>query len=429
MNGFFGNWQHAAQTSIGFFWMALWAFALGYLISSLIQVLITRQRMQRAMGTVGPRSMALGTFFGFISSSCSFAALSATRALFQKGSGLAPSMAFLLASTNLVVELGIVIAMFLGWQFVVGEYLGGILLILFAWLFIRVTRPQRMIDRARERLGGNGKGKGEEYEHDEHAHDWRQKIKSSAGWQRIGQTYVMEWQMVWKDVLIGFTIAGVIAAFVPDSFFAVLFPGSGGSADTDLAFWQVAAQTVIGPVAAFCTFIGSMGNIPLAALLYDRGVSFAGVMAFIFSDLVVLPVLRINAAYYGWRMALYILGMLLSGLVVVALTLHYGFDLFGWLPERGAVKVSPSGREFFEFDYGFVLNLVFLLGSAVLVGLARRRGDGENSGHEHGHDDGGGNDHDHGGGGSSVTQWILRALALVAVLWLLGGLVIPPLMG
>lgn len=429
MSEFLGDWQHAAQTSVGFFWMALWAFALGYLISSLIQVLVTRQRMQRAMGTVGPRSMALGTFFGFISSSCSFAALSATRALFQKGSGLAPSMAFLLASTNLVIELGIVIAMFLGWQFVVGEYLGGILLILFAWLFIRVTRPQRMIDRARERLGGNG----DEHEDDEGADDWRQKVESLGGWQQIGETYVMEWQMVWKDVLIGFTVAGVIAAFVPDSFFAFLFPGSGGNADTELSFWQVAAQTVIGPVAAFCTFIGSMGNIPLAALLFDRGVSFAGVMAFIFSDLVVLPVLRINAAYYGWRMALYILAMLLSGLVVVALTLHYGFDLFGFLPERGAVKVSPSDREFFEFDYGFVLNLVFLLASAVLVGLAwrGRRESDDDSGHEHhGHDDGGGgHDHDHGGGGSSVTEWILRAFALAALLWLFGGLLIPPLAG
>lgn len=213
MDGFLEHWNEAVMTSLGFFWMALWAFVLGYLISSLIQVLVTRQRMQKAMGKTGPKSMLLGTFFGFISSSCSFAALATTRALFQKGAGLAPSMAFLLASTNLVIELGIVIAIFLSWQFVVAEYVGGVLLILFAWLFIRLTRSTRMIKQARERLGGDG----DDEEHQ--TGNWRAKIRSRESWQQIGMTYVMEWQMVWKDVLIGFTVAGVIASFVPESFF------------------------------------------------------------------------------------------------------------------------------------------------------------------------------------------------------------------
>ena len=292
MDGFLQNWAKAALTSTGFFWMALWAFALGYLISSLIQVLVTQTRMQRLMGKEGPRSMLLGTAFGFISSSCSFAALSTTRALFQKGAGLAPAMAFLLASTNLVIELGIVIALFLSWHFVVGEYVGGLLLIGFAWLFIKITRPRRLVERVRDRLGGDE-------QQDGHAvrSAW-DKLQSRDGWQAIGQSYVMEWQMVWKDVLIGFTIAGIIAAFVPDAFFETLFVGAGSGSEP--GFGAVLAQTLIGPFAAFATFIGSMGNIPLAALLYERGVSFAGVMAFIFSDLVVLPVLRINAQYYGW---------------------------------------------------------------------------------------------------------------------------------
>ena len=136
MTNFLSQWQEAALTSIGFFWMALWAFALGYLISSLIQVLVTRARMQRTMGTSGPKSIALGTFFGFISSSCSFAALATTRSLFHKGAGLVPALAFMLASTNLVIELGIVIAVFLSWQFVAGEYVGGIFLI-----GLRIPRP------------------------------------------------------------------------------------------------------------------------------------------------------------------------------------------------------------------------------------------------------------------------------------------------
>lgn len=411
MHEFLQHWHEAALTSAGFFWMALWAFALGYLISSLIQVLVTRRRMQRAMGRSGARSMALGTFFGFISSSCSFAALATTRALFRKGAGLAPSLAFLLSSTNLVIELGIVIALFLGWQFVVGEYVGGLLLILFAWVFVRLTRPTKMIEEARQRAGGD------DADDDGEAHDWRRTLRSLEGWQRIGRTYVMEWQMVWKDVLIGFTVAGIIAAFVPRTFFAALFPGSAGTGAADPGALAVLAQTLVGPVAAFFTFIGSMGNIPLAALLHERGVSFAGVMAFIFSDLVVLPVLRINAAYYGWKMALYILAVLLGGLVLVSLALHYGLLAFDLLPSADAGRL-PGEQEFFAFNTGFVLDLVFLAVSAGL-GVLWWRGRAA-SGHEH---------HHHGGEGASAAEWILRGVTLAAVLWLLGGLALVPVLG
>ncbi|MBT0959851.1 permease [Denitromonas iodatirespirans] len=409
MHGFLQHWHEAALTSVGFFWMALWAFALGYLISSLIQVLVTRRRMQRAMGRSGPKSMALGTFFGFISSSCSFAALATTRALFRKGAGLAPSLAFLLASTNLVIELGIVIALFLGWQFVVGEYVGGLLLILFAWAFVRLTRPTQLIEEARQRAGGD------DADDDGETQDWRRMLCSHEGWRRIGRTYVMEWQMVWKDVLIGFTVAGIIAAFVPTAFFAALFVGSGGADAANPGLLAVLAQTLVGPVAAFFTFIGSMGNIPLAALLYERGVSFAGVMAFIFSDLVVLPVLRINAAYYGWKMALYILAVLLSGLVVVSLALHYGLLALDLLPSGGAGQL-PGEREFFALNTGFVLNLVFLAVSALL-GVLWWRGKAADDGHDH---------HHHEGGDASVAEWILRGVTVAAALWLIGGLVLAP---
>jgi uncharacterized membrane protein YraQ (UPF0718 family) len=159
--------------------------------------------MQKAMGKDGVRSMALGTFFGFLSSSCSFSALASTRAIFDKGAGLAPSLAFMLASTNLVIELGMVIAIFLGWQFVVGEYVGGILLILVTWLLIRITRPRRLEAQARRKMDDDSS------DDDDGARNWKQTITSEAGWQQIGQTYVMEWLMVWKDVLIGFTVAGI----------------------------------------------------------------------------------------------------------------------------------------------------------------------------------------------------------------------------
>ena len=213
MNGFLQTWVEAATTTLGLFWMAFWAFGLGYLISSMIQVFITRERMRQTMGEAGPKSVALGTFFGFISSSCSFAALATTRSLFTKGAALVPSLAFLLASTNLVIELGIIIAIFLGWQFVVGEYLGGILLILVTWLVVRLTLTKNMEDKARKHAREET---GEEEK--EEIPDWKKLIRSREGWARVSNRYVMEWDMVWKDVAIGFTVAGIIAAFVPKSF-------------------------------------------------------------------------------------------------------------------------------------------------------------------------------------------------------------------
>jgi uncharacterized membrane protein YraQ (UPF0718 family) len=399
MQSFLEQWAEAARVSLGFFWMALWAFALGYIISSMIQVFVTRERMQRAMGEAGARSVALATFFGFISSSCSFAALATTKSLFKKGAGLVPSLAFLLASTNLVIELGIVIAVFLAWQFVVGEYLGGLLLIGITWAFVRLTRPERMEERARERLDEEDAGGGA-------VPDWRRLIRSREGWARVGQRYLAEWRMVWKDVTFGFTVAGIIAAFVPSTFFQTLFIGAGSGADP--GFPAILEHVVVGPVAAFFTFIGSMGNVPLAALLFDNGVSFAGVMAFLFSDLVVFPVLRINARYYGWRMSLYILATLLIALVGASLLLHYGFALAGLLPEGASRTGSVTGQDFFALDYRTVLAAVFLGLSAVLVWLARST-----------ETEGGGMAMAEKGAVERILFW----LAIASYAWLAGGLV------
>lgn len=407
MSEFLTTWSEAATTSLGFFWMALWAFVLGYIISSLIQVLVTKERMQKIMGKEGPRSVALGTFFGFLSSSCSFAALATTRSIFQKGAGLAPSMAFLLASTNLVIELGMVIAVFLGWQFVVGEYVGGILLILITWMLIKITRPRRLEAQARKRLGDPEES---DFQADK---SWKEKIRSIEGWKQIGQTYVMEWLMVWKDVLIGFTVAGIISAFVPDTFFQTLFIGSGGENSANPGFLAVLAQTLVGPIAAFFTFIGSMGNIPLAAVLFGQGVTFAGVMAFIFSDLVVLPVLRINASYYGWRMALYLLGLMLVGIVSSALIMHYALAFLGLLPDFASVT-APGEREFFKLNYQLILNVIFMIFTGVMLWFWKL-----SQKDHHGHH------HDH--GGSSLTDKILSGLTALCGIWLVGGLLVQAL--
>ena len=398
MTDFFAKYTEAVATTAGFFWMAFWAFALGYLVSSMVQVFVTQDRIKKYMGKAEGKSMALATFFGFISSSCSFAALATTKSLFKKGAGFVPSMAFLLASTNLVIELGIIISVFMAWQFVVGEYLGGLLLILCSWLLVKLTRPKKLIERARERL--------QDDENSEMAgKSWRDKITSWAGWKAVAKNYFMEWKMVWKDVAFGFTVAGIIAAFVPDSFYQSLFINSGQ--DSDLGFLSVLEHIVVGPVAAFFTFIGSMGNIPLAALLYGKGVSFAGVMAFIFSDLVVFPVLRINAKYYGWKMSLYILFLLFVSLIVTSLALHYGMDAAGLLPQSSGGGILE--QEHFKINYTFFLNLGFLALNGFLAYLAfHKKVDEEISLHREMADKG-------------KLENVLKYLAIASFVWLAVG--------
>ncbi|MBR9919549.1 MAG: permease [Bacteroidetes bacterium] len=360
MNEFLDQWGEAAYTSAGFFWMALWAFVLGYFVSSCIQVFVTEKHMQDTMGEEGTKGVLLGTFFGFISSSCSFAALATTKTLFQKGASFVASLAFLLASTNLVIELGIIISIFLGWQFVVGEYVGGLLLIIICWVLVKLINPKKLIEQARNNLQEQNDSKSDSDK------DWKEKMQSSKSWAKVAKQYAMEWRMVWKDVTLGFTIAGIVSAFVPDSFFQTLFINS-GNGNTDFSFLTLVEHILVGPLAAFMTFIGSMGNIPLAALLFGKGVSFAGVMAFIFSDLVVFPVLRINAKYYGWKMSLFILALLFTALIGTSLTLHYGFDWFNILPNPSDTKITET--EHFKIDYTFYLNIAFVLLSAFLVYL------------------------------------------------------------
>lgn len=432
---FWQLYSDAVLTSLSFFWKALWAFIVGYIISSAIQVFVTRERMQNAMGESGKKSIALATFFGFISSSCSFSALSASKSLFKKGAGFVPSLAFLLASTNLVIELGFIIAIFLGWQFVVGEYLGGILLILFTWLFVSYTRPKKLIRKAKRRLNER---EGEDKQ-DEDAPDWKDKITSKQGWQQVAKKYFMEWGMVWKDVTLGFTVAGIISAFVPNSFFQTLFIGTGQEGGP--GFFAILEHTLVGPVLAFFTFIGSLGNIPIASILFSNGVSFAGVIAFIFSDLVVFPLIRVNAKYYGWKLALYIVGIFLASLVSTAILMHYGFSLFGLLPQ-GANSRSAAQTERFAIDYTFWLDLVFLAATGVLAWLRfgdsdRQKGQQrsnkgkhsqhhqENGEHQHGSDGGEkGEHHDHGGSNKGIVEELLFYIAIASYIWLAGGIIV-----
>lgn len=397
MDRFFQIWGEAAYTTLGLFWMAFWAFGFGYLISSMIQVFITNNTIKKKIGKSGPISILVATFFGFISSSCSFAALATTRSLFSKGAGLIPSLAFMLASTNLVIELGIVIAVFLSWQFVVGEYVGGILLILLMWLFVKLTLSNSLEKQARE----NAKKQSVESKQKEKS--FRKKLFSYQAWCEVACSYVMEWKMVWKDVTIGFTVAGIISAAVPKAYFHALFWGAG---NVSPGFLQVLVQTLTGPVAAFFTFIGSMGNIPLASVLYSNGVCFSAIMAFIFSDLIVFPALRIQARYYGWRMALYLQSILLAIIVASALVLHYAFAIFDSLPVPLEAAHSAS-RAYFEFNSTLFLNLFFITLSLVFLWWRSFSAEKKTFTFP-----------------KSVSECILFGLAVLSLFWLLIGLVI-----
>lgn len=394
MESFLQLYGEAAKTSLGFFWKAGWAFVLGYSVSAMIQAFVPKGRLTPYMGGDDIKSVSLSSLFGAISSSCSFAALATARSLLLKGAHFVATVAFMFASTNLVIELGILILIFLGWQFLLAEVIGGILLIAISTMLIRSSFPRRWVSQAKEAL--------EESSDEEEDFDWRQRLRSRMGWQKVGHRFVMEWQMVWEEILIGFTIAGFMAVFVPDSWWAKIF-----LIDTDMALpeWlRVVENALVAPLVAALTFIGSMGNIPLATVLTANGVMFAGVMAFIYSDLMVPPLVAVNAKYYGWRLALYIAGIMYIAIVITALLLHYAFGMLGITPESGRAIAEVAQ---FKIDYTFWLNLIFVGLSAVMLYLHRQHQRAQH---------GGGMDH---GGGLTLK----RVIVYLFILILAGGVV------
>jgi uncharacterized membrane protein YraQ (UPF0718 family) len=312
------------------------------------------------MGEFGFKSISLATIFGAASSSCSFAALATARALFMKGAHFVTTVAFMFASTNLVIELGILILIFLSWQYLAAELIGGLFLIVISSVLIRLTYPQKWIEVAQKRVEKQAGGEEEDF-------DWRKRIKSSEGWYLVGHKFVSDWQMVWEEILIGFTIAGVVAVFVPAQVWETIFMKQYiGSLPTWLIMLE---NAVVAPFVAGATFIGSMGNIPLATVLNANGVVFAGIMGFIYSDLMVPPLVMINAKYYGWRVALYIAFVMFVSIVITALILHYSFAFLDIVPESGKM-INEVAR--FGFDYTFYLNIFFVVLAGGLIYLNRQ---------------------------------------------------------
>jgi uncharacterized membrane protein YraQ (UPF0718 family) len=357
---FWNQYGEAAATAVGFFWKAGWAFVLGYTVSAVIQAFVPKGRLTPYLGEPDFRSVSLATLFGAASSSCSFAALAAARALVMKGAHFVAAVAFMFASTNLVIELGILILIFLGWQFLVAEIIGGLILILISSILIRLTYPRAWIRDARQAVEDSANGGDDEF-------DWRSRIRSAEGWNLVGHRFVSDWQMVWREILIGFTIAGFVAVLVPPAVWETIFLIDAAESIPD---WLIAIENaVVAPFVAAATFIGSMGNIPLATVLDGNGVLFAGIMGFIYSDLMVPPLVMINAKYYGWRVALYIAAIMLVSIVFTALLMHFAFTALGIVPESSR-EVGEITR--FTLDYTFYLNILFMMVAGTMVWLHRR---------------------------------------------------------
>ncbi len=358
MNEFIQLYGESTKTAMGFFWKSGWAFILGYFVSGMIQAFVPKGKMTKYMGDADFKSISLSTLFGSASSSCSFAALAAARSLVKKGAHFVAAVAFMFASTNLVIELGILIMIFLGWQFLAAEIIGGLILIAISSVLIKLTYPKKWIKQTRAKL--------EKDDGEEEDFNWKERITSKKGWHLVGQKFVNDWKMAWEDILIGFTIAGFVAVMVPADFWSALFLADA----TNIPSWLVTLENaVIAPFVAGATFIGSMGNIPLATVLNENGVMFAGIMGFIYSDLMVPPLVHINAKYYGWKVALYIAGIMFVSIVATALILNSAFSFFGIIPESAKVVQEVTQ---FKIDYTFWMNIVFVLVTGWLIYLYKQ---------------------------------------------------------
>ena len=354
----------------GMTWEILWALILGFALSGVVQAVVSKEEMRRLLPDDRPKTVATATGLGAASSSCSYAAVALSRSLFRKGADFTSAMAFQFASTNLVFELGIVMGLLLGWEFVAGEFVGGPLMIVLMVVAFRLFLTPRLLAEARAQAEKGRLGSMEGHaEMDMSAGGqgtWWQRLRTPAGFTATADYFVMDWAAIGRDIAAGLLIAGALAAWVPDSFWQGLF----------LTDHPTAAKLwgpLIGPLVAMISFVCSVGNVPLAAVLWNGGISFGGVLAFIFADLIILPILNIYRKYYGARMAAFLLVVFYGTMALSGLAVELLFQAIGIVPtDRNADVVEAS----VTWNYTTYLNIVFLLLAAVLVWRYFMRGGG-----------------------------------------------------
>lgn len=355
------------RTAFFMFWETLWPLVLGFGLSGAVQAFVSHESMQRSMGDHRPAAVTRASLFGMVSSSCSYAASAMSKSLFVKGADFVAANVFMFASTNLVVELGIILVVLIGWQFAVAEFVGGAIMIVLFTLFASLWLRGRQITQARERL------QVAQSDHD-HVHGppentvlqhqpWRVRLRSKAGWADSATYTMADLTMVRRELAIGYLVAGFLAVVIPAHLWSTLFLHGHG-------FWTTLENAVVGPLIAIISFVCSVGNVPLAAALYNGGISFGGVIAFIFADLIAIPLLLVYRRYYGTKLMLKMLGlfwlvMSLAGLITEGL-----FSAAGLVPTG---RPSQIVTDHFEWNYTTVLNIVFLGVFALLYWTYRNR--------------------------------------------------------
>jgi hypothetical protein len=352
---------HALTEAGSMTWQITWSLILGFTLSAVVQAVVRRQTVIRLLGDDRPKTLAVAAGLGAASSSCSYAAVALARSLFRRGANFTSAMAFEIASTNLVVELGIILALLLSWQFTLGEFVGGPIMIVLMAVAFRLFVRQRLIAAAREQAGKGLAGSMEGHAAMDMSIQgsgsfWR-RLPSRDGYTSVSHIFVMEWAAVIRDIAVGLLIAGAVAAWVPNSFWQHLF----------LTGHPLAAKLwgpLIGPVISVLSFVCSIGNVPLAAVLWNGGISFGGVISFIFADLIIIPILVIYRKYYGTRMMLALLGIFYVTMVLGGYIVEFLFGALGLIPAERTAKVAEAG---IQWNYTTVLNIIFLLLAAALL--------------------------------------------------------------
>ena len=351
-------------------WQITWSLILGFTLSAVVQAVVRRQTVIRLLGDDRPKTLAVAAGLGAASSSCSYAAVALARSLFRRGANFVAAMAFEIASTNLVIELGIILALLLSWQFTLGEFVGGPIMIVLMAVAFRLFVRQRLIAAAREQadkgLAGSMEGHAAMDMSIQARGSFGRRLLSRDGYTSVSHIFVMEWAAVIRDIAVGLLIAGAVAAWVPNSFWEHLF----------LTGQPLAAKLwgpVIGPVISMLSFVCSIGNVPLAAVLWNGGISFGGVISFIFADLIIIPILVIYRKYYGTRMMLALLGIFYVTMVLGGYFVEFLFGGLGLIPAERTAKVAEAG---IQWNYTTVLNIIFLLLAAALLIRFFRSGGG-----------------------------------------------------
>ena len=351
---------HALWMAFAMFWEILWPLILGFGLSAVVQAVVSKSEMTRLLPNDSPKSLAIACGLGAASSSCSYAAVALARSIFRKGADFTAAMAFELASTNLVAELTIIIIVLMGWQFAAAEFVGGPLMVVLMALLFRLFLSRKLVAEARTQADKGLKGKMEGHaEMDMSVTEgslW-QRITSKDGLTAISHYFVMDWAAVWKDIAGGLLIAGALAAWVPTNFWKEFFLVSHPVA---AKFWG----PIVGPIVAVLSFVCSVGNIPLAAVLWNGGISFGGVIAFIYADLLVLPIIDIYRKYYGWKVTGLIVGVFYIAMVLAALLVEFLFQALGLIPSQRSAQIVETS---ISFNYTTVLNIIFLAIAAFLL--------------------------------------------------------------